>query len=93
MRFRLLAGLVAVGVIIMTLTASASCDEKGLGDAPVGEQHEVERQVWLAPDQFPNISAWCIGKDGIYVSTRPHYEVVPNDPNCAEGGILRGSGE
>jgi hypothetical protein len=69
--------------------SAASCDEKGLGDAPIGEQHEVEREVWVNADQFPNISAFCIGTSGVYTSTREAAPVViADDSNCLPGGEL-----
>ena len=70
--------------------ASCSDDEEGRGDAPVGERHEDPRQVWVSPDLFPNITAYCIGENGAYITTREAPPVIlPDDPNCQEGGILR----
>jgi hypothetical protein len=89
------AALAATIPAVVGLLATGGCskDEKGLGDAPVGERHETEREVWLAPDLFPNIAAWCIGVNGIYVTTREAPPtVVTDDPNCEEGGELRADG-
>lgn len=83
------AALGAVGLVLVL--GAGSCDDKGLGDAPVGEQHETPRQVWVNADSFPNISAWCIGPNGIYTTTRDAPPaVVVDDPNCEEGGALAG---
>lgn len=81
-----------VGVACFMLAAAGcSGDDKGLGDAPVGDSNEAPRRVWTAPDQFMNVAAFCIGVNGAYVHTREAAPViVPNDPNCAEGGILLG---
>lgn len=80
--FTVLAGLVAAG---------CSSDERGIGDAPVGDQHEEPRQVWVNVDRFPNVSAFCIGANGVYTTTREAAPtVVQDDTNCAEGGVLAG---
>jgi hypothetical protein len=83
--------LVITGVAIVAVfgLSASSCDRKGLGDAPIGEQHEAPRQVWLSGDSFMNISPYCIGANGVYTHTREAPPaVVANDPNCAEGGVL-----
>lgn len=87
--FRRFSGVVALVGLLTALGAGCSNDEEGRGDAPVGERHESPRQVWVAPDLFPNITAWCIGQNGAYVTTREAAPVIiPDDPNCAEGGVL-----
>jgi hypothetical protein len=82
-KLKWIAGAVAVAAL-----AAACGSTAGKEDAPVGERHEQSRQVWVASDGFPNIEAFCIGSTGVYVSTRPHYEVIPDDANCDEGGVL-----
>lgn len=87
---------VAVAAILSALLVASGCsrDEKGMGDSPVGDRHEAPRQVWLAPDQYPNIAAWCIGVNGVYATTRQGAPpvIVTDDPNCQEGGVLYESG-
>ena len=80
-------------VMAMMLIVIQGCstfnDERGVGDAPRGELHEAPRQVWQNLDRFPNISAFCIGENGLYTTTREAPPVVvENDPNCDVGGIL-----
>lgn len=74
--------------LVLALSAG-SCDDKGLGDAPVGKTHEGDRQVWTMPDQFPNIAGLCIGDNGVYATTREAQPaVVVGDPECKPGGAL-----
>lgn len=64
-------------------------DDRGKGDAPVGERHESPRQIWQNVDGFPNLIAYCIGANGAYTTTRESPPViVKDDANCAEGGQL-----
>jgi len=41
-------------------------------------------------DDYPNITAFCIGKNGVYTTTRDAdaFQIVPNDVECLEGGKL-----
>ncbi len=79
--------VIAVGALLVL--GACSRDGKGLGDAPVGGTDEAPRRVWTSPDQFMNIAAFCIGENGAYVHTRAAAPVIiPDDPNCDEGGIL-----
>ena len=85
----LTVGLAAGGV--MLTGCSEYNDERGRGDAPVGERHEDPRQIWQNLDKFPNVSAFCIGENGVYTNTgdnRDPVDIIVSDPNCAEGGIL-----
>ena len=76
------------GLAVLTLSAS-SCDERGLGDAPVEQVDENERRVWVNGDTFPNISAFCIGNTGVYSTTREAAPaVIADDTNCLPGGVL-----
>ncbi len=77
-------------VALIGISATAcSNDPRGLGDAPVGTRHETRRQVWVNIDRYPNVAAFCIGENGIYTTTREAAPVVvPDDPNCDEGGVL-----
>lgn len=83
--------LAVAGLTVPIALGLVGCsrDDKGMGDAPVGQRHEAPRQVWNSPDGFANIAAFCIGVNGAYVHTREAAPViVANDPNCAEGGLL-----
>lgn len=81
----LTTGLAAVGVGLV-LTAG-SCDEKGLGDAPIGDAYEAPRDVIVMPDLFPNLVVACDGPNRVYVTTREAAPVVlQNDPNCPPNG-------
>lgn len=76
-------------VAAMTLTGCGKYNN-ARGDAPVGDKNEAPRKVWNNVDSFPNIVAFCIGNDGAYTTTRQAAPVIiSDDPNCAEGGILR----
>jgi hypothetical protein len=86
-----LAALVA-GLCLGAI-AVAGCskfnDDRGIGDAPADQQPDRPVKVWAGPDRFMNVGAYCIGVNGIYIHTREAAPVViPNDPNCDEGGIL-----
>ena len=88
MRKAIGAGVIALGLI------AAGCGQSwdnahGLGDAPVGKQHEQPRQIWVNIDGMMNVAAFCIGENGVYTHTREAPPVViRDDPNCDEGGIL-----
>jgi hypothetical protein len=87
---RRLAVLGAASVLVTLAGCSGFNDARGIGDAPVGPTFEKPRKVWVNIDQFPNVVAFCIGANGVYTTTREAAPtVVPDDPNCAEGGILR----
>jgi hypothetical protein len=73
--------------------AASACsgwnNERGIGDAPVDQQPDETRKVWPNGDQFANVSAFCIGGNGVYTVTDPAPpEVIVDDPECAEGGAL-----
>lgn len=64
---KILTRLAAVAMLAVLLTAS-SCDEKGLGDAGVGNTDDREAFVINMPDTFANVAIKC--KNGIaFVST------------------------
>lgn len=87
MRRILVAG---AAVLALTLGACSSFnDDRGVGDSGVDQQPDVDRKVWPNADQFPNISAFCIGGNGVYTTTRQAPPaIVVDDPECAENGIL-----
>jgi hypothetical protein len=77
-------GKTSIAVVgIFLLTFAGSCDEKGLGDAPIGEQREAPRDVIVMPDTFPNLVVVCDGPTRIYVTTREAAPIaVHNHPAC-----------
>lgn len=76
--------LAALAVLSFFALSANSCDEKGLGDAPVGDALEDERTVIVMPDQFPNLVVVCDGPTRVYVTTREAPPaVVPNHPACS----------
>jgi hypothetical protein len=83
-------------ILALATTASliAGCGsdydtERGRGDAPVGKTFEDDRKVWQNVDQYPNISAFCIGNSGVYTTTREASPVIiADDSNCLPGGAL-----
>jgi hypothetical protein len=88
---RTILGLAAVAAIATTAGCSEFNDDRGKGDAPVDQQADREVTVWPNGDGFPNVAAFCIGDNGVYSVTggnRDPLDVVANDPNCAEGGVL-----
>ena len=75
--------IIAVAMLLTLLGTAASCDEKGLGDAPLGEAREAPRDVIVNLDQFPNVVVMCDGPTRIYTNTRDGYMgVVPDHPAC-----------
>ncbi len=78
--------LVAAAAVAGLALTAGSCDERGLGDAPVGEQLEGERTVIVMPDRFPNLALVCDGSTAIYVTTREAAPaVVPSSEFCRDG--------
>lgn len=82
--------ILAAALAGVSATACSSYnDARGIGDAPVGKKHEAPRQVWVNIDGFMNVSAFCIGPNGVYTHTREATPIIiPDDRNCVEGGLL-----
>jgi len=88
--------LLVPGVLaLVLLTTAGSCDEKGLGDAPIGQRIEGERDIIVMPDQFANVAVACDGPTRIYVTTREAAPVVvPDHPACTgDDSSTGGSGD
>lgn len=88
---KVLIGLAAVTAVAwLAVGCTEFNDDRGIGDAPVEQQDDETRKVWPNGDGFPNVSAFCIGGNGIYTNTRQAdpVDVVVNDPECGEGGVL-----
>ena len=76
--------LIGAALALIVLGGAASCDEKGLGDAPIGSQDEGPRDIIVMPDTFANLAVVCDGPARIYVTTRNAPPVVVMDhPACA----------
>jgi len=77
--------LIGAALALVVLGGAASCDEKGLGDAPIGNQDEAPRDVIVMPDTFANLAVVCDGPARIYVTTRNAPPVVVMDHPACEG--------
>lgn len=76
------------------VVGASSCDEKGLGDAPIGKAYEEEREVIVMPDTFPNLVVVCDGPTRVYVTTREAPPaVVADHPACAGAEEITEQGE
>lgn len=72
------------GVLLLALAGCSDWnDDRGRGDAPVGNKDDTEADVINMPDRFANVAFKCYGTTGIYTSTRPMaFQVIKEDPNC-----------
>lgn len=87
---RTVVGVVAVAGLSAWAGCSGFEDDRGIGDAPTDQQPDEDRKVWPNANLFPNISAFCIGGNGVYTTTRDAPPaIVVDDPECASGGALR----
>jgi hypothetical protein len=84
MTIRRLAPAVAVLALAgLAVGCSEYNDERGIGDAPIGERLEEPRDVYVMPDQFANVVAFCDGNTRIYVTTREApVTAVADHPAC-----------
>lgn len=78
--------MLVLGIIIW---ATACSHPKALQDLP-NEKLETnigERLVYINPDKFPNVVAFCDGPTRVYITTRDYQDpvVVPNHPWCTGG--------
>jgi hypothetical protein len=81
--------------VIASLALLGGCtkeynDDRGRGDAPIGEIHEDERDVYVFPDQYANVAVACDGTSRMYMTTRKGdvaatLVVVPDSPECGAG--------
>ena len=60
----------AAALVAALALGACSNDEKGLGDAPVGLQHEAAREIYVMPDTFPNLATVCVEGHLVMVTTR-----------------------
>lgn len=80
--------LIAAGAVATVLLAGCSGynADRGKGDAPVANKKGDDSPAYVVnfPDDFANVAHKCLGKNGIYTTTREAAPVVVvNDPECA----------
>lgn len=85
---RALAAVAAVLVLAACGTTPEE-DDRGLGDAPVGDVHKGPAEVITFPDQVGNVFSKCDGH-GHRVYSNTHYTeassmAVIADPSCPGG--------
>ena len=78
MRYLRTLAAIGLGLVLM----ASSCDEKGLGDAPLGENVEGPRDVLVNIDQFPNVAVMRDGPTRIYTISSDRPAVVDDHPAC-----------
>ena len=77
-----------LALLVILVAVVAACgtynDDRGIGDAPVGERHEDPREVWQNIDGYPNVSAFCVHSHLVITNTRDAdaVDVVPKAPEC-----------
>lgn len=72
-------------VAIVLATGAGSCDQKGLGDAPIGDVYEAPRDIIVMPDTFMNFAVACDGPTRLYAHTREAAPVVIHNHPACEG--------
>lgn len=77
--------LMLAAVPVFLIVGASSCDEKGLGDAPVGKALEDERLVITMPDTFPNYAVFCDGTTAVYGTTREAPPIAIADSDLCDG--------
>lgn len=80
--------IIALAVVSFAVAGCDSYnDERGRGDAPVGERDEEPRLVIFMPDRFPNLAIWCDGSTAVVATTREAAPIAyPNSAHCSGGG-------
>jgi hypothetical protein len=78
--------LVAAVVLGLVLFVTGCTDAPAVRDLPVeNQQTNIEdRLVYVNPDGFPNVVAWCDGGTRLYVTSREAqpFVAVPDSPEC-----------
>lgn len=81
MNIRIVAVAAAVTVGLAGCGAQAS---RGIQDSGIKSTDNSKAAITNFPDGYANVAFKCIGKDGVYVTTRDAApQVVLNDSNCA----------
>lgn len=88
-----------IPLAIFGLSALAACSDSTLEDLPNSNQAITQQDVivYQAPDQFPNVTFYCNGKTGVYLTTREqgqNMQLVPGDTACSNEPepVLSGGG-
>lgn len=79
-------GFAATALVLTAVACDSYNDERGRGDAPVGERDEEPRLVVVMPDKFPNLAYYCDGTTAVIATTREAAPVVVVDSEvCSDG--------
>lgn len=82
---RVVVSLVLAATLVLGSACSQYNDDRGFGDAPADQQPDEPVKVYPMPDLFSNVALLCVGKNGVYVTTREAAPVVvKDDTNCTE---------
>lgn len=81
----------ALAILAVTLVTAACGTENSPTDDLSDEEGVYDHTGWTVVanfDEFPNIGYRCIGSDKLYTTTRIAMPivVVPNSPDCRQGG-------
>jgi hypothetical protein len=92
--FAATAGLGITAILGLTGCGDSVTENPDRGGTSVGEVNDEPRQVWENVTGHPQVAAFCIGENGVYtvatdVRNRAAPVIIPADPNCDEGGVLR----
>lgn len=85
--------MIGLAIFIMAVVLFAGCgvkdkfnDNRGRGDAPVGERNDNAKDVINFPDRFPNVASSCDGHGHrVFVTTHDKDDSPPAivaDPSC-----------
>lgn len=83
-------GIVLMCLAFLPFGVIAACDDTPPSRQDLPEESVLQelsqRVVYVNPDQFPNVVAFCDGPARIYITTRPEHEpvVVMDHPECEE---------
>jgi hypothetical protein len=79
--------LLWMALLAIPITA-CDTDRGARKDLPINNQqlNESDAQVYLMPDQFPNVTHKCDGTLGIWTTTDRAVWIVYNDPRCDGDG-------
>jgi hypothetical protein len=76
-------------VLAAAVLVAAGCETQApaVRDLPVENQQTnvADRLIYVSPDGFPNVVAWCDGTTRLYVTSREAqpFVAVPGSPECA----------
>lgn len=84
------ASMVVAGLLLAACgSPTSSANQPNLDAGQTGKVDNTAAITIANPDGFSNISAKCVGKDGVYAAYHSggyaSIQVVPGDPNCESG--------